>query len=98
MGGGGGGAASTSSFGRSRKPVELMGVTVEVPPRRMNSNFEDESAPESPSLQAFRSPMSRMLSFKRILSRERRAPVSPAASCAESVPELDVERGREETQ
>ncbi|KAJ4836947.1 hypothetical protein Tsubulata_032304 [Turnera subulata] len=99
-GGGGGGAASTSSFGARRKPVELVGVTVEVPPRRMNGNFEDESAAESPASQGFRSPMmGRMLSFTRILSRERRAaaPVSPAASCAESVAELDVERGREGT-
>ncbi|KDP27831.1 hypothetical protein JCGZ_18911 [Jatropha curcas] len=84
--------ASTSSFGGRRKPAELLGVTIEVP--RRNGNFEDESAIESP---AYRSPMSRMLSFRRILSRERRGNVSPSVnptSCGGSVTESDFERGR----
>lgn len=86
--------ASTSSFGGRRKPAELVGVTIEVPRR----NFEDESATDSP---AYRSPMSRMLSFRRILSRERRGNVSPSGnltSWSGSVPESDFERGRDETQ
>lgn len=82
----------TSSFGGMRKPQELVGVSIEVPRR---TEFEDESGRESPASQ-YRSPMSRMLSFRRILSRDRRGSLSPsAASCPAS--ELDLERGKEET-
>ena len=66
----------------SAKPVELVGITVEVPSR---SGFGHELN-ESPASQSLRSPMSRMLSFTRILSRDRRASLSPT-SCSE----LDVE-------
>ncbi|KAL6190944.1 hypothetical protein ACLB2K_037338 [Fragaria x ananassa] len=79
----------TSSFGPRRKPMDIA-----VPSR--HESFGRSEA-ESPSGQAFRSPMSRMLSFKRILSRDRRnGGVSPSgnASCS-SVTELDIERGRE---
>ncbi|KAL6188551.1 hypothetical protein ACLB2K_039943 [Fragaria x ananassa] len=79
----------TSSFGPRRKPMDI------VVPSRHESFGRSEA--ESPSGQAFRSPMSRMLSFKRILSRDKRnGGVSPSgnASCS-SVAELDIERGRE---
>ncbi|OAY27726.1 RING-H2 finger protein ATL2 [Manihot esculenta] len=89
--------ASTSAFMGRRKPAELVGVTIDVP--RRNGNFEDESGTEST---AYRSPMSRMLSFRRILSRERRENMSPCAgnptSCGGSVSESDLERGRDEIQ
>lgn len=89
--------ASTSSCGVQRKPVELMGVTIEVP--RRNGTCEGDSGTESPSSLAFRSPMSRMLSFKRIISREKRTNVSPSSGNAASCnAELDIERGRDETQ
>ncbi|PRQ39272.1 putative transcription factor C2H2 family [Rosa chinensis] len=79
----------TSSFGPRRKPMDIA-----VPSR--HESFGRSEA-ESPSGQAFRSPMSRMLSFKRMLSRDKRnGGVSPSgnASCS-SVAELDIERGRE---
>ncbi|KAJ9154523.1 hypothetical protein P3X46_027846 [Hevea brasiliensis] len=89
--------ASTSSFMGRRKPAELVGVTIEVP--RRNGNFENESGTDSP---VYRSPMSRMLSFTRILSRERRGNLSPCAgnptSWGGSVSESDLERGRDEIQ
>ncbi|KAF9673269.1 hypothetical protein SADUNF_Sadunf10G0006700 [Salix dunnii] len=96
------GSASTSSSNDRRKQVGLTGVTIEVPMR--NGNFEDESSSGSPSTsRSFRSPMSRMLSFRRMLSRERRGIASPTAansmSCGGgSVPtEMDIERGKDES-
>lgn len=92
----------TSSFGARRKPIELVGVSIEVPRRNMSfGRGEDESGCDSPSGQttSFRSPMSRMLSFKRIISRERRGGVSPSTqgSCS-GVNELDIEKGKDSTQ
>ncbi|XP_061349142.1 RING-H2 finger protein ATL2-like [Gastrolobium bilobum] len=52
-----------------------------------STGFGDESQSSS------RSPMSRMLSFKRILSRERKARVSPSSNCVvgcSSMAELDA--------
>lgn len=79
----------TSSFGPRRKPMNI------AVPSRSESFGRPEA--ESPSGQAFRSPMSRMLSLKRILSRDRKNDgVSPSGngSCS-SVAELDIERGRD---
>ncbi|KAG6664253.1 RING-H2 finger protein ATL2 [Carya illinoinensis] len=83
---------SSSTVAR-RKPMELVGVSIEVP--RRNVSFGDES--NSPASQrGFKSPLSRMLSLKRILGRDKRASESPtsanAASCC-SAPEPDIERG-----
>ncbi|XP_004487829.1 RING-H2 finger protein ATL2-like [Cicer arietinum] len=89
--------SSSSSVGLRRKP-SFVGVTVDVPVR-------DESCIDSPSStqSSFRSPMSRMMSLKRILSREWKGSVSPS-SCGgsgggcSSVVELKVEQGgRDET-
>lgn len=86
----------SSSVGLRRKP-SFVEVSIEVPSR--NEDF----GCDSPSTQSsFRSPMSRMLSLKRILSRERKGNVSPS-SCGgcgcSSTAEVDVERGgRDETQ
>ncbi|GKU85422.1 hypothetical protein SLEP1_g102 [Rubroshorea leprosula] len=66
------------SFGGRRK------LSLEVP-RRSSEGFEGESS-------SYRSPMSRMLSFKRILSRERRQ--SPCASPRTvTIIESDTRRG-----
>jgi hypothetical protein len=95
------GMGQASSSGGARKPVEFAGVSVEIP--RRNESFRDEySLSDSPASQGgFRSPMSRMLSFTRILSRDRRSSVSPTSanvvgvSCGgtESAAESDIERG-----
>lgn len=96
------GSASTSSLNDRRKQVGLIGVTIEVPGR--NGNFEDESSTGSPSAShSFRSPMSRMLSFKRMLSRERRGMASPTVANSMScgggsvTAEMDIERGKDES-
>uniref|UniRef100_A0A6N2NC04 RING-type E3 ubiquitin transferase n=1 Tax=Salix viminalis TaxID=40686 RepID=A0A6N2NC04_SALVM len=96
------GSASTSSLNDRRKQVGLIGVTIEVPGR--NGNFEDESSTGSPSAShSFRSPMSRMLSFKRMLSRERRGMASPTVANSTScgggsvTAEMDIERGKDES-
>ncbi|KAH7573542.1 hypothetical protein ACOSQ2_007564 [Xanthoceras sorbifolium] len=94
-----------TSIGDRRKPRELVGVSIEVPTRNYNEGFEDESTgcdsassqTQTQTQSSFRSPLTRMLSFKRILSRERRGNSSPSGiveSC--SVAEPDIERGREE--
>lgn len=70
----------SSSIGFGRKPSSLAGVTLEMP--KGSECFGEESACESPSTQSsLRSPMSRMLSFKRMLSRDRKANLSPTAGC-----------------
>ncbi|PON62008.1 43kDa postsynaptic protein [Parasponia andersonii] len=98
-------SVASSSFGGRRKPFELVGVSIEVP--RRNESFgrlEDESGCNSPAGQttSFRSPMSRMLSFKRILSRERRAgglsPSGHSQPGCSAANELDMERGKDPTQ
>ncbi|KAJ4897917.1 RING-H2 finger protein ATL2 [Raphanus sativus] len=74
---------------------------IEVP-RRNLSEFEHASTQNSP----FRSPMSRMLSFTRMLSRDRRnasspiagaSPLSPSSRCHIPMTEPDIERGGEQT-
>ncbi|KAJ6351706.1 hypothetical protein OIU78_007581 [Salix suchowensis] len=96
------GSASTSSFRGGRKLVGLIGVTIDVPSR--NGNFEDESNTNSPSAShSFRSLMSRMLSFKRMLSWERRGTGSPTVansmSCGggSGTTEFGIEQGRDES-
>ncbi|KAK4801701.1 hypothetical protein SAY86_022188 [Trapa natans] len=79
------------SFGGWRKPPQFVGVSVEVPRR---TGFEDEIISESPASQ-YRSPMSRMLSFRRILSRERRGNASPSTASFSAI-EPDLELGKEE--
>jgi E3 ubiquitin-protein ligase RNF38/44 len=89
----------SSSVGLRRKP-SFAGVTIEVPSR-------NELCCDSPlsTQSSFRSPISRMLSFKRILSMDWKGSLSPS-SCGgiggggcSSVAELKVEQGgRVETQ
>ncbi|KAI9113698.1 hypothetical protein K1719_014949 [Acacia pycnantha] len=86
--------SSSSSIELGRKPTSLVGVTLEVPKR------SESFGAESPSTQSpFRSPMSRMLSFKRMLSRDRKANLSPSAEGSGSVSEIEKDGGGgEETQ
>ncbi|KAG2315785.1 hypothetical protein Bca52824_018907 [Brassica carinata] len=76
---------SSSGFSDELQDLRRKPAAIEVP-RRNFSEFEDESTRNSP----FRSPMSRMLSFTRMLSRDRRnasspiagaSPLSPSSSC-----------------
>lgn len=87
-------SSSCSSSCSDEKQSSLVDITVEIP-RRSESDCKSfavgESSCDSPS--SFRSPMSRVLSFTRILSRERKPSFSPSLDCA-----ADAERGeREET-
>nr|AOX49225.1 RING-H2 finger protein [Acacia koa] len=87
--------SSSSSIELGRKPLSLVGVTLEVPKRSESFGAESPSA-QSP----FRSPMSRMLSFKRMLSRDRKANLSPSAGGSGSGSEMEKDGGGggEETQ
>ncbi|CAN0855702.1 RING-H2 finger protein ATL2 [Linum grandiflorum] len=90
------------STSEMRKPMRDLDVRIDVP--RRNGNFgEEPSSAESPASQGFRSPMSRMLSFTRILNREWRGNNSPRSpiptSCggtSASEEGMDLERGKEE--
>ncbi|RYR13056.1 hypothetical protein Ahy_B04g070253 isoform A [Arachis hypogaea] len=89
-----------SGTGTGRERRKLSPVTVELP-ARTSEGFSDESggheSPQLSSSSSFRSPMSRMLSFKRILSRERKGSVSPGGggSCSTAAEVGDAERGGE---
>lgn len=97
-------SVGSSSVGSRRKSSELAGVSIEVP--RRNENFglsEDESLLESPATRVQKSPGSRILSLKRILSRDRKSMLSPTSvpgvSCGSVTEfEADIERGTEDTQ
>ena len=105
--GSGSGPGQTSSSGGSRLK-DFAGVSIEIP--RRNENFRDEFSDSPASQGGFRSPMSRMLSFTRILSRDRRSNMSSPTvgnvevSCGGgttttgSVNESDVERETRQTQ
>ncbi|KAI6693020.1 hypothetical protein NL676_020730 [Syzygium grande] len=98
-------AASSSSahappLSARRKPPELAGFSIEVP---RCAGPEDEPRCDTPASR-LRSPVSRMLSFTRILSRERfggilspsaaaAATGTSSASCGPPASEVDVERG-----
>ncbi|XVF28286.1 hypothetical protein REPUB_Repub15cG0016900 [Reevesia pubescens] len=91
--------AGTSAVGAGRK------LSIEVP-RRDIQGFEGESSgcASGPS-QSYKSPMSRMLSFRRILSRDRRgsgaspcpSPINAVSCRSITVTESDIERGEDVT-
>lgn len=94
-------SSSLSSIGLRRKPSLLAGVAVEVSASRSFGKEVEASGCGSPS--SFRSPKSRMLSFKRILGRERKSSLSPSSESAVegcstiAITELNRERvGRDE--
>ncbi|XP_057957888.1 RING-H2 finger protein ATL2 [Malania oleifera] len=90
-------ATTAASFGARRKPLGLVGVTIEVPRRNGSFGRSEDETPSPVSASAFKSPGSRIL--RRILSRDVRAILSPSSvpSCSGFGSELDLERGREET-
>ncbi|GAV64157.1 zf-RING_2 domain-containing protein [Cephalotus follicularis] len=88
----------TSSFGGRVKPL----MEVEIPRRNMEEFERDLTRCDSAaSSQSYKSPMSRMLSLKSFLGRDRRPNLSPStASCGGGsvVAESDMKQGREEGQ
>lgn len=96
-----GGCSSTASLGSRRKGLDLTAVRIEVPRR---SEFEPELPLSSPASHGYRSPGTRLLSLKRILSMGRKTPgTAPATpcragtSCSSSEPtHFDLESGPSE--
>ncbi|KAF2540531.1 hypothetical protein F2Q68_00032503 [Brassica cretica] len=98
---------STSESGSSAMPLDDLRrepAAIDTP-RRIFSEFEDHLTHDLPANHSFKSPMSRMLSFTRMVSRNRRsAPSSfagapsqlPSSSCRAVMTESDIERGEEE--
>ncbi|KAL6958288.1 RING-type E3 ubiquitin transferase [Sarracenia purpurea var. burkii] len=90
-------SSSVAALSDRRKGFEMARVTIEVP-RRTESG--SEFGPSSPASQGFKSPASRLLSLKRILSMNRRgAAISPSSGMASrgcASPEVDIESGRNE--
>lgn len=92
------GDSSTTSLGSRRKGLDLTAVRIEVPRR---SEFENELPLSSPASLGCRSPGTRLLSLKRILSMSRKTPTGTAAttpsgagtSCSSGAVELDLESG-----
>ncbi|OVA13434.1 zinc finger protein [Macleaya cordata] len=91
--GSGSGSGSGSSSGSSNSTSSL---AIEV--RRTDESFKglEEEIQGSPGSQGLRSPGSRILSLKRILSREKKASMSSSLSFCGSVAEIDPEKGEEE--
>ncbi|XVE65587.1 hypothetical protein DITRI_Ditri08aG0012100 [Diplodiscus trichospermus] len=92
------GQAGTSAVRSGRK------LSIDVPTRN-TGGFEGESSgcDSGPISQSYKSPMSRMLSFKRILSRRGSgaspcpSPINEGGCGSITVSELDIERGGDET-
>ncbi|XP_059647648.1 RING-H2 finger protein ATL2-like [Cornus florida] len=90
-------SSSSSSLGTRRKGLDMETVTVEV--QRRNESV-DELVLSSPASQALRSPGTRLLSLKRILSMNRKSPSGVGASCGTcgvGVSELDVDESTQKT-
>ncbi|KAE8698235.1 putative Subunit H2 [Hibiscus syriacus] len=89
----GDGPAGSSAVGFGRK------LSIEVPKRNIEGFIGESSGCESGPSQSYKSPMSRILSFKRILSRDRRGSgTSPCPSPINAtVSESAMERGVDET-
>lgn len=92
-----GDCSSTASLGSRRKGLDLTAVRIEVPRR---SEFEPELPLSSPVSHGFRSPGTRLLSLKRILSMGRKtpgtAPATPCGagtSCSSGQTQFDLESG-----
>ncbi|KAL3812941.1 hypothetical protein ACJIZ3_014209 [Penstemon smallii] len=88
-----GSGCGTTSFGGRRKGLEMVGVRIEVPPRRVELNSELTQS----------SPGSRLLSLKRILSMGRKSPMGGGSTTPRGVGtsrgplELDLESGLSES-
>ena len=82
--------------------TDLAGVSIEVPRRNENFGLSGDESQESPATQVAKSPGSRLLSLKRILSRDRKSMLSPTSAAAATGGvcsgnstefEADIERG-----
>ncbi|KAG8369898.1 hypothetical protein BUALT_Bualt14G0061300 [Buddleja alternifolia] len=89
-GGSGNGGGDTTSLGGRRKGLDLVGVRIEVPPRRTELDTELTQS----------SPASRLMSLKRILSMGMRSPAGGGGATTPSgagtsgcAAELDLESG-----
>lgn len=93
-----GSSSSSSSLVGRRKGLDLVGVSIEVPRRSQSFCFpgsnSDECGPSRSPGHGFKSPTSRILSLKRILSREKRSPLPSPSGAGSSRFELDIESGR----
>lgn len=87
------GKAAATSLGSRRKGLDLSGVRVEVPAR---NELDPEFPLSSPASCGFRSPGSRLLSLKRILSMNKRTPSGPSTPLPLST-EFDLECGGSES-
>lgn len=90
--------SSSSSVGGRRKGMDFVEVSIEVPRRTQSFTFSnsDESGPSRSPSHGFRSPTSRILSLKRILSRDKRSSLPSPSGAGTSrlvAGELDVELG-----
>ncbi|KAE8670367.1 putative Subunit H2 [Hibiscus syriacus] len=85
--------AVQSAVGLGRK------LSIEVPKRNIEGSVGESSGCDSGPSQSYKSPIGRMLSFKRILSRDRRGSgTSPCPSPINAtVSDSDMERGVDET-
>lgn len=93
-------SSSSSSAMEARRKKKPVSVSIEVP--RRSASFGRGGDDNSPAVHtpSFRSPMSRMLSFKSRMLSSFRSPTAAAttsASCS-SVNELDLEQGKDGTQ
>ncbi|XP_052188350.1 RING-H2 finger protein ATL2 [Diospyros lotus] len=91
--------ASSSSLADRRKAFEPANVRIDVPSR---SELVDELGLSSPASHGTKSPSSRLLSLRRILSMNRKGPaVSPSSelgtSCGVGTAELETECGGHES-
>ncbi|KAK3016336.1 hypothetical protein RJ639_005720 [Escallonia herrerae] len=89
----------STSLANRRKGLDMTGVRIEVPRRAASM---DELRLSSPASQGFKSPGSRLLSLRRILSMNRKmAAGSPSSgngtSSGNAGTELDVEEGEDES-
>lgn len=95
-----GNSSSSASLGSRRKGLDLTSVRIEVPP--MRSELEYELPLSSPASHGYRSPGTRLLSLKRILSMGRKTPSTPTTpcgvgtSCSSGMTQLDLEKGPDE--
>ncbi|XP_021721577.1 RING-H2 finger protein ATL2-like [Chenopodium quinoa] len=91
----------SSSFAGRRKGLDLVGVSIEVPRRTQSFCFQgsnsDEPGPSRSPASGVRSPTSRIMSLKRILSRDKRSPLPSPSGAGSSCCELDIESGRVES-
>ncbi|KAG9154596.1 hypothetical protein Leryth_017349 [Lithospermum erythrorhizon] len=84
-------SSETTSIGSGRKEFDCSTVRIEIPRR---TELENEVSLSSPASQSFRSPGSRLLSIKRILSMNKKSPAGPETTNGELFnSSVDLENG-----